>query len=124
MEQLRAKKGFICDMDGVIYRGGNLLPGVREFVDWLNREAKKFLFLTNNSGQTPLELKLKLQNMGMDIDESHFYTSAMATAKFVSEQTHHCNAYVIGIGRSTLSVWSCHYGQGSRLCNRRREPKL
>lgn len=72
MEQLRAKKGFICDMDGVIYRGGNLLPGVREFVDWLNREAKKFLFLTNNSGQTPLELKLKLQNMGMDIDESHF----------------------------------------------------
>ena len=50
MEQLRAKKGFICDMDGVIYRGGNLLPGVREFVDWLNREEKKFLFLTNNSG--------------------------------------------------------------------------
>ena len=35
MEQLRAKKGFICDMDGVIYRGGSLLPGVtsREEVD-------------------------------------------------------------------------------------------
>lgn len=33
MEQLRAKKGFICDMDGVIYRGGSLLPGVKEFVE-------------------------------------------------------------------------------------------
>ena len=107
MEQLRAKKGFICDMDGVIYRGGNLLPGVREFVDWLNREAKKFLFLTNNSGQTPLELKLKLQNMGMDIDESHFYTSAMATAKFVSEQTHHCNAYVIGEPGLVGALYQC-----------------
>lgn len=38
MEQLRAKKGFICDMDGVIYRGGSLLPGVKEFVEWLYRE--------------------------------------------------------------------------------------
>lgn len=96
MEQLRAKKGFICDMDGVIYWGGRLLPGVKEFVDWLYRENKEFLFLTNNSGQTPLELRLKLQTMGLDIDESHFYTSALATAKFVSDQSHHCSAYVIG----------------------------
>ena len=58
MEQLRAKKGYICDMDGVIYWGGRLLPGVKEFVDWLQSEGKQFLFLTNNSGQTPLELKL------------------------------------------------------------------
>ena len=96
LEALRKKKGFICDMDGVIYHGNLLLPGVREFVDWLQREKKDFLFLTNNSSQTPLELRLKLQTMGLDIDESHFYTSALATAKFVSEQTHHCSAYVIG----------------------------
>ena len=74
MEKLRAKKGYICDMDGVIYWGGRLLPGVTEFVKWLQDEGKQFLFLTNNSGQTPLELKLKLQAMGLDIDESHFYT--------------------------------------------------
>ena len=49
MEQLRAKKGYICDMDGVIYWGGRLLPGVKEFVDWLQSEGKQFLFLTNNS---------------------------------------------------------------------------
>ena len=63
-------------MDGVIYWGGRLLPGVKEFVDWLQSEGKQFLFLTNNSGQTPLELKLKLQAMGLDIDESCLlYTS-------------------------------------------------
>ena len=107
MENLRAKKGYICDMDGVIYWGGRLLPGVTEFVKWLQDEGKQFLFLTNNSGQTPLELKLKLQAMGLDIDESHFYTSAMATAKFVSAQTHHCSAYVIGEPGLVGALYQC-----------------
>ncbi len=49
LETLRAKQGFICDMDGVIYHGNRLLPGVKEFVDWLYRENKHFLFLTNSS---------------------------------------------------------------------------
>ena len=38
MEELRKKKGFICDMDGVIYHGNRLLPGVKAFVEWLYRE--------------------------------------------------------------------------------------
>ncbi|MEA4912683.1 MAG: HAD-IIA family hydrolase [Oscillospiraceae bacterium] len=96
MEELRAKKGYMCDMDGVIYHGNRLLPGVKEFVDWLYREDKAFLFLTNASGRTPIELKQKLQRMGLDVDESHFYTSALATARFLSHQAPHCSAYVIG----------------------------
>ena len=96
METLRAKKGFICDMDGVIYKGNNLLPGVKEFVDWLYREDKKFLFLTNSSSRTPKELQQKLKRMGLDVDESHFYTSALATAKFLTHQAPGCSAYIIG----------------------------
>lgn len=53
MEQFRNKRGYICDMDGVIYHGNRLLPGVKEFVDWLYQEDKKFLFLTNSSSKTP-----------------------------------------------------------------------
>ena len=48
-----AKKGFICDMDGVIYHGNRILPGVAEFIQWLHDEDKEYLFLTNNSGYTP-----------------------------------------------------------------------
>ncbi|MBE6565282.1 MAG: HAD family hydrolase [Ruminococcaceae bacterium] len=96
METLRAKKGFICDMDGVIYHGNTLLPGVKEFVNWLVENDKKFLFLTNASSKTPRELQLKLARMGLDVDESHFYTSALATAKFVSRQKPGCSAFVIG----------------------------
>ena len=96
METLRSKKGFICDMDGVIYHGNKLLPGVKEFVDWLYREEKNFLFLTNSSERSPKELQIKLARMGLEVDESHFYTSALATAKFISSQAPGCSAYVIG----------------------------
>lgn len=53
-------------MDGVIYHGNKLLDGVKEFVAWLYRENKEFLFLTNNSGKTPKELQEKLLRMGLE----------------------------------------------------------
>ncbi|MCL2665901.1 MAG: HAD-IIA family hydrolase [Defluviitaleaceae bacterium] len=96
LSALRNKRGYICDMDGVIYHGNRLLPGVTEFVDWLKKENKNYLFLTNASGRTPRELRQKLQRMGLDIAEDNFYTSALATAKFLQSQSPGCSAYVIG----------------------------
>ncbi len=96
MLDFNAKKGFICDMDGVIYHGNRVLPGVAEFINWLHEEKKEYLFLTNNSGYTPRELHQKLARMGLDVPECHFYTSALATAAFLSEQAPGCSAYVIG----------------------------
>lgn len=96
MEALRAKKGFICDMDGVIYHGNMLLPGVTEFVDFLKNENKQFLFLTNSSERAPRELQQKLKRLGLDVDESNFYTSALSTAAFLRHQCPGGSAYVIG----------------------------
>ncbi|MCI6012556.1 MAG: HAD-IIA family hydrolase [Firmicutes bacterium] len=90
------KKGFICDMDGVLYHGNRILPGVPEFIEWLHKEKKEYLFLTNNSGFTPKELNQKLARMGLDVPEEHFYTSALATAEFLKEQAPGCSAFVIG----------------------------
>ena len=64
-----SKKGFICDMDGVIYHGSIVLPGVAEFISWLKEEKKEYLFLTNNSGYTPKELQQKLSRLGLDVPE-------------------------------------------------------
>ncbi|MCD7749213.1 MAG: HAD-IIA family hydrolase, partial [Oscillospiraceae bacterium] len=96
METLRKKEGFIIDMDGVIYHGNRLLPGVKEFVQWLMDNNKHFLFLTNSGQYTPRELQKKLERMGLDIDERRFYTSALATAYFLDSQAPGCSAYVIG----------------------------
>ncbi len=90
------KKAFICDMDGVIYHGNRLLPGVVEFVAWLKREGKGFLFLTNSSERSPRELCQKLDRLGIDVPEEHFYTSALATASFLASQRPGGSAYVIG----------------------------
>ena len=95
-EEIRNKKGFISDMDGVIYHGNNLLDGVLEFVNWLLENEKEFIFLTNSSERTPQELSRKLKRMGLDVPADHFYTSALATAEFLSKQRKGCSAYVIG----------------------------
>ena len=55
MGKLRDKKGYICDMDGVIYHGNRLVDGAKDFVEWLKNEGKKFLFLTNSSAKSPKE---------------------------------------------------------------------
>lgn len=96
LQEMRSKKGFICDMDGVIYYGNHLLPGVKKFVDWLYKENKSFLFLTNSSERSPKELQDKLARMGLNVDEHHFYTSALATASFLKHQSPGCSACVIG----------------------------
>ncbi|MCP4137782.1 MAG: HAD family hydrolase [bacterium] len=95
-------KAFIIDMDGVINKGRKLIPGASDFVDRLKSGGYKFLFLTNNSYHTPADLKERLKNMGIDVTEDYFYTSAMATASFLKYQNPVCSAYVIG-GRGLLS---------------------
>ena len=96
MIDFNQKKGFICDMDGVIYHGNKVLDGVVVFVNWLQSEKKDYLFLTNNSGLTPKELQQKLFRMGLDVPEKHFYTSALATAQFLKNQAPGCSVFAIG----------------------------
>ena len=91
------QKSFILDMDGVVYTGKALIPGARTFIDSLQQGDFKFLFLTNNSYNTPAELRDRLFKMGISVTEDHFYTSAMATASFLKHQNPEgCSAYVIG----------------------------
>lgn len=96
MDKILEKQGFICDMDGVIYHGKELLPGADEFVNWMIENGKKFIFLTNSPEKTPHELSMKLERMGLSVSADHFYTSAMATAEFLHSQAPGCTAYVIG----------------------------
>ena len=105
MIDFNTKKGFICDMDGVIYHGNRILPGVKEFVSWLQRENKQYLFLTNNSGLTQKELRQKLLRMGLDVSEDHFYTSALATAEFLKRQAPGCSVYAVGEAGLTNALY-------------------
>ena len=106
---IRKKQGFICDMDGVIYHGNKLIPHVKEFISWLEKNDKNYLFLTNGSGRSPRELAQKLARMGLDVDESHFYTSAQATASFLASQCEGGSAYVIGEPGLTYAMYEAGF---------------
>jgi NagD protein len=90
-------KSIISDMDGVIYRGKTLVEGAKDFVHRMIETQTKFLFLTNNSEQTAIDLLRKLERMGMEgLTEENFITSAMATATFLAAQKPGGSAYIIG----------------------------
>jgi len=92
------KKGFLIDMDGVIYRSSELIPGAVEFIARLQREDIPFMFLTNNSQRTRRDVATKLERMGIPVTEKHIFTCAMATARFLAHQQPGGTAYVIGEG--------------------------
>ena len=62
------------------------MPGAKELIDFLQNNNKQFLFLTNDSATTPKDLQQNLSQHGIDISESHFYTSGQATAEFLHSQ--------------------------------------
>ncbi|MFM9059041.1 MAG: HAD-IIA family hydrolase [Planctomycetaceae bacterium] len=93
-----AAHGFLIDMDGVIYRGSELIPGADRFIAELHERRLPFLFLTNNSQRTRRDVVTKLRRLGINVDESHIFTCAMATARFLAVQKPNGTAYVIGEG--------------------------
>ncbi|AWM41678.1 Ribonucleotide monophosphatase NagD [Gemmata obscuriglobus] len=92
------KFGFLIDMDGVLYRGTDLIPGADRFVRELRERDIPFRFLTNNSQRTRRDVVARLVRLGLDVEEEHVFTSAMATARFLAQQKPGGTAYVIGEG--------------------------
>ena len=103
------KRGYLIDMDGVLYRGATAIPGAAEFIAHLHEEKIPYLFLTNNSTYTPLDVVFKLQKMGIDTTQDHVYTSGMATAAFLHQQKPNGTAFVIGEGGLLLALNDVQY---------------
>jgi len=92
------RHGYLIDMDGVLYRGPELIPGADYFIQQLRERDIPFRFLTNNSQRTRRDVVAKLARMGIDVEEEHIFTCAMATARFLAQQKPGGTAFVIGEG--------------------------
>ena len=93
-----SKMGFLIDMDGVIYRGHDLIPGADRFIAELLLRGIPFRFLTNNSQRTRRDVVTRLHRMGISVTEEHVFTCAMATARYLASQKPNGTAFVIGEG--------------------------
>ncbi len=102
-------KSYLIDMDGVIVRGSELIPGADAFLDRLHQREIKFLILTNNPLYTPRDLQHRLQRIGINVTAEHVYTSALATAQFLKKQRPEGTAFVIGESGLTQALHEAGY---------------
>lgn len=78
-------RGLILDMDGVLYRGQQALPGARELFENLRNHNIAFLMLTNNATLTSADFVNKLARMDIHVTPDMVLTSAGATATYLKE---------------------------------------
>jgi NagD protein len=100
---------WLTDMDGVLVHEGHALPGAAEFLERLRERERPFLVLTNNSIFTARDLRARLAASGLDIPEAAIWTSALATAKFLTDQMPNGKAYVIGEAGLTTALHESGY---------------
>ena len=94
-------KHLVIDMDGVLYVGGDPIPGLPEFFEFLREHGIGFRLATNNSGSTPQQYAGKVRKMGAAVDPREIITSGTATARWLA-QRHPRGARVHVFGEDSL----------------------
>ncbi len=87
---------YLIDLDGVVYRGDELVPGAKEFISWLNATHKKYLFLTNNSFASDAQVLAKLIRLGIHADATHVLSAAQAAVQNIARRFPTATVYVVG----------------------------
>jgi NagD protein len=100
---------WLMDMDGVLVREEEPIPGAADFIARLRELEIPFLVLTNNSIYTARDLAARLRNSGIELPEDRIWTSALATARFLDDQRPGGSAYVIGEAGLTTALHSTGY---------------
>lgn len=90
--------GVIMDMDGVLWRGDELLPGATDWLSRLRDEGVPFVLATNNATKTPADYVEKIAKHGLPpVEKTHIITSGSTTANYL--QKHYAagtGVYVVG----------------------------
>ena len=97
-------KSWLMDMDGVLVREQDPIPGANEFLTRLKELGLPFLLLTNNSIYTQRDLAARLTRTGLEVPEESIWTSALATAQFLGDQRPGGTAFVIGESGLTTAL--------------------
>jgi HAD superfamily hydrolase (TIGR01457 family) len=87
---------YLIDLDGVVYRGEEIVPGAREFITWLNTQRKKYLFLTNNSFASETQVVEKLTRLGISTSGSHVLGAGQAAIQSIARRFPAGNVYIVG----------------------------
>lgn len=95
---------WLTDMDGVLVYENKALAGAPELIRQWRDKGIPFLVLTNNSIFTPRDLSARLRTSGLDVPEDQLWTSALATAAFLKDQSPGASVFVIGEAGLTTAL--------------------
>ena len=94
---LKKIKGFIFDLDGVVYRGTKPIKNAVKKINELLKKNYKVAFLTNNSTKSQKEFTKKIVKCGININPKFIITTSVATANFISKKCKKGSSiYVVG----------------------------
>src|SRR5450631_4723108 len=105
----REIRSWLLDMDGVLVREEQPIPGADRFLAALRERGTPFLVLTNNSIYTRRDLTARLRAAGLEVPEEAIWTSALATARFLEDQRPEGSAFVIGEAGLTTALHGVGY---------------
>lgn len=102
-DRLRSAKGFVFDMDGVIYLGSQLLPGVSDLFNTLRLQDIPFVLGTNNSTATQRTFVERLQTMGVHVEANQIQTSTTVTRELLtSDPDLKPDALILCVGQPSI----------------------
>jgi 4-nitrophenyl phosphatase len=84
------------DMDGVLYRGEQPLPGAIETINVLRQRGVKVAFLTNNASRHRQEMAAQVSRLGFPCDVEQVWGSAYTTARYVATEAPEARVFVVG----------------------------
>ena len=105
----REIRSWLMDMDGVLVHEQSAIPGAERFLGRLRELGLPFLVLTNNSMYTRRDLAARLHAIGLEVPEESIWTSALATADFLSGQRPGGTAFAIGEAGLTTALHDAGY---------------
>ena len=74
---------LVVDLDGVIWKGQEPIPGSAKAIQRLRDSGRRVVFLTNNSAPTRAENAAKLAAFGIEVGSGDVISSAQAAASMV-----------------------------------------
>ncbi|MBY8982485.1 MAG: HAD-IIA family hydrolase [Candidatus Lokiarchaeota archaeon] len=102
IDELKDIELVVLDMDGVVYRGKNLIPNADKVIEELNNLSIKVVYNTNNSTRTRQMYVERLKKLGIKSEITDFYTSASITASEITKIKKNSKIFIIGeIGLKT-----------------------
>ena len=81
METTLELDGLVCDLDGVLYRGVEPVPGVADAIAQLRAAGIKVVFATNNATKTLAQYVERLARFDVEATPEEIVTSAAVTGE-------------------------------------------